>query len=131
MRKAMKTRVLLIILVAFGQITFGQRTILKPMFKIAGVDSGSVTLSNILADDKIQPNNSKLKVISADIYIISKDKYEVTNKGGILNPDVKGLLRRLQKGQSCKLIISNVKTLKENGDTVKFSTPLKIIVTEQ
>ena len=101
------------------------------MFKIAGVDIGIVTLTNILADDKIQPNNSTLKVISADIYIISTDKYEVTNKGDRLNPEVKGLLRRLQKGQSCKLIISNVKTLKENGDTLNLSNPLKITVTQK
>ena len=128
MRKAMKKRILLIILVVFGQIIYGQKTILKPMFKIAGIDSGSVTLTNILADDKIQPNNSRLKVISAYIYIISTDKYEVINRGDRLNPDVKGILRRLQKGQSCKLLISNVKTLKENGDTLKLSNPLKIIV---
>ena len=131
MRKAMKTRILLVILVVFGQIVYGQKTKPKPMFKIAGVDIGIVTLTNILADDKIQPNNSTLKVISADIYIISTDKYEVTNKGDRLNPEVKGLLRRLQKGQSCKLIISNVKTLKENGDTLNLSNPLKITVTQK
>ena len=131
MRKAMKTRILLIILVVFGHIVYGQKTKLKPMFKIEGVDSGIVTLTNILADDKIQPNNSRLKVISADVYIISNDKYVVTNKGNRLNPDVKGLLSRLQKGQSCKLIISNVKTLKENGDTLKLSNPLKIKVTKE
>jgi hypothetical protein len=131
MRKAMKTRILLIILVVFGQIVYGQKAKLKPMFKIAGIDSGMVTLTNILADDKIQPNNSTLKVISADIHIISTDKYEVINKGDRLNPNVKGLLSRLQKGQFCKLIISNVKTLKENGDTLKLSNPLKIIVTKK
>jgi hypothetical protein len=128
MYKIMKARILLIILVIVGQTVYGQRTKLKPMFKVAGVDSGIVTLTNILVNDKIQPNSPGLKVISAEIYIISSHQYIVTNKGDRLNPDVKAILSRVGKGQSCKLVIGEVRAIKENGDTIRLANPLKISV---